>query len=79
MSGWREIDDLRRKSADQWKVVRWYAAETRWRVRQARGALTGFSVRYANEARQTLRIYAQAWAETRKLIHRLEARERDAA
>lgn len=61
----RRCDELQRRVAEQRAVVRWWAAECRARNAACRARFTMANVAAATQARRTLRVYAQSWAEAR--------------
>lgn len=67
------LDDLKKRAAEQWAVVRWWAAECRARNAAARARFTSSNVSACTEARFMLRGYVRAWSNTRVLIRKIEA------
>jgi len=63
---------LLRRAGEQRALVRWWAAECRQRNAACRRRFTAAHVAAATEARGTLRRYAAAWSETRRLLRAAE-------
>lgn len=64
----QRCEELRRRAAEQRAAVRWWAAECRARNAACRARFTVANVAAATQARRTLRVYAQTWAEARALL-----------
>jgi hypothetical protein len=63
-----DVAILRRLAGEQREMVRWWAAECRARNAACRRRFSAAHVAAATAARATLRHYAAAWSETRRLL-----------